>query len=371
MKILITGSNSFIAKNLIHSLKTLNNIEIFEFNKNNSIIDLYSKLLAADYIIHCAAVSRPELKSDFTKVNFGLTKIIVDFLLKNKLNSKIIFLSTIKVSNNSLYGKSKKKAEELLKKLHQLQSNEIYILRLPNIFGKWGKPNYNSVVATFCYLVSRNQKLKLRNKHQPFPLLYIDDLLKVFHQILFEKIYYKKFNIITKFKIFKTTPHNLAIIIKKFFQQRSISFVPDTSDLFIKYLYSTYISYLPERDIVYPLKSNLDKRGNFVEFIKLSNNGQISYCTINPHKIRGPHYHNTKIEKFIVLSGSVIFTFQNIDTLQKTTFKLSAKQPKVIETIPGHTHQIENSGSKLAIILVWTNEIFDRNNQDTYLKSIQ
>lgn len=370
MKILITGSNSFIARNLIHSLKHFKDIEIFKFSKSTSIKKLYSYLLISDFLIHCAAVSRPKNKLDYMKVNFGLTEVIGNFILKNNLSLKIIFLSSIKVSNNSLYGKSKKKSEDFLKMVYTKNKNKIYILRLPNVFGKWGKPNYNSVVATFCYLVSRKKKLTLKNKNKSFPLLYIDDLIKVFHELLFDNIYKKNFVVINNFQIFNTTPNELSKLINLFYINRKYNFIPNTSDLFIKYLYSTYISYVPKKQITYNLKSNTDMRGNFVEFLKFSNNGQVSYCTINPKQIRGPHYHNTKIEKFIVLQGTVIFTFQNIDTLKKYVFKLSEKSTEVIETIPGYTHQIENKISKKAIILVWTNEIFDRKNQDTYLQSI-
>jgi len=368
MNILVTGSKGFLASNLITRLNEKKNINILYFNKSSKKILLEKYVKISDIIFHLAGENRSKLKKDFSINNIELTKKICNLIKINKLKTKLIFTSSTQVTNNSIYGKSKLKAENCIIDCANKNNSQYFIFRIPNIFGKWCKPNYNSVVATFSYNIARNKKIILKNETQQISLVHIDDLIDQFLDVLKYKIDKKNKNL--KFikikKIYKITPDKLSKTLYQMKKDHGYFFIKNINYEFLLKLYSTFVTYFPKNLFTYPLKKNQDNRGIFSEFLKFENLGQISYFTINKKKSRGGHYHHKKVEKFIFLNGKVKITYLNIINNKKITFTVSANENKVVETIPGWAHNIENASNQVVVGLVWANEIFDSSKPDTY-----
>tara|TARA_A100001015_G_scaffold315508_1_gene427487 strand:+ start:6558 stop:7673 length:1116 start_codon:yes stop_codon:yes gene_type:complete len=366
MNIAVIGSNGFISKNLIVKLRFSNN-KIFKINRSTSKKKLEKILLESDIIYHLAGVNRPKVSQNFENENVGLTKKICNFLLKKtfKKEKTIIFSSSTQIFKKSSYGISKKKCEKLLINLKKKNKINVVILRLPNIFGKWCKPNYNSVVSTFCYNISRKKKVNLFNEHSKINLLYIDDLIDLLIKYL--KIKVKKFKIINKFKF----SHNITVKklyekIKQIDEYRDNLFIPNLKNKFSKDIYSTYVSMLPKSKFVYNLKSNKDFRGDFIETLKTNYSGQISILIAKKNKVRGHHFHHSKVEKFFVIKGKAIFKMIHIIDRKEVKYELSDKKRIIVETIPGWQHYIKNTGSTDLIVLLWSNEVFNVKKPDTF-----
>lgn len=364
MKILITGSNGFIGKNLFFQLKQNKKYQIFEYNKKNNLEQLEKFIKMSDVIFHFAGVNRGKINNDFKATNIGLTEKIIKILNLKKKTTRLIFSSTnlIEKDKKSNYSKSKLKAEILIKK-NLSKIHKYKILRLPNIFGKWSKPNYNSVVATFCYNISRNIPIKiLKNKKIQF--IYIDDLVNY----LIKLINYK--SSIKNIKMFDCKVDKLAKKIYEIKKNRFHMLKNFTDSQFNKYLYSTYLTYIPTSKITYKLKAHNDKRGDFIELFKYPHAGQISYFTVNPNSTRGGHYHNTKVEKFFLVSGNVEFSLYNLENKKKKIIKLNSKENKILETIPGYVHIIKNKNRTTAKGIIWSNEIYNKKKPDTIYYNI-
>ena len=370
MNVLILGYNGFLGRNFLNFLE-INRVKTFKFGRKNSFSDLDKIIKKINIIFHFAGENRTKNKKKFIINNQNLTENLIKYLEKKRVNIPVVYSSTIKINETSDYGRSKKKCEEYLIKSFKKNKNSLAILRLPNLFGKWSKPDYNSVVATFSYHISRNSKVKSNNKK--INLYYIDDLVK----LLFRKfvLNYSKFHskkkqiIISKFKPIKSIKVNqIESKIIDFENSRKNLLLPNIKSQFDKKLYSTYLTYLPTKKFTYNLNQHLDKRGIFCEVFKHKNFGQISFLTINPHQIRGEHFHNTKVEKFLLISGKCKFKFNDQNSSKKITISCDSKNPKIVETIPGWVHKIYNPSNKLAIVMIWTNEVFDVNNPDTYSK---
>ncbi len=365
IKVLVTGSNGFIGKNLCSHLKEINNIEIIYFDKEDDFSIIRDNIKNIDFIFHLAGVNRPEDIKEFYKGNTDLTKSIIDLLKENKLNIPIVMTSSIQVTKDNDYGKSKKLAEDLLK-----DYNNSYIYRLNNVFGKWCRPNYNSVVATFCYNVSHNLNIIVNDKKAELELIYIDDVIKEFLNILKTNKLIKRNDFYSIKPLYKITVGELANRIKGFKNNMDSILVPQTGDEFVKKLFSTYLSYVELDDIVFIPKMNIDERGNFTELIRTVDSGQMSVSVSKPGVIRGNHYHHTKMEKFIVVKGSAKITFKHIITNDSKEFLVNDKEFKIINIPVGYTHKIENIGKDEMVLLLWCNEIFDQNSPDTYLMEI-
>ena len=364
--VLVTGSNGFLGKNLIIKLKELNSYTVLEFTRANTLTELKTFLKKADYLYHLAAVNRPENDEKFNEVNVNLTKYIVDIIKKEKLNVQIVFASSSQAISNSPYGISKKKAEDILIELHETNNNMLAIFRLPGVFGKWSLPNYNSVVATFCYNLSRNIEIDIHEPDKLLEIVYIDDVIKNF-LVLIDKDYRDKKTIFYRIlETYSICIRDLADRIKSFEQMRTTLLTQNVGSGLGRALYATYVSFLPQEKFYYSLESNVDERGNFVEFIKTLNSGQISFFTSKPGKIRGGHYHHTKSEKFLVLKGQAKFRFKNIISNDYFDVDSSGSNPVVVETIPGWAHDITNVGSEDMIVMLWANENFDESKPDTY-----
>jgi UDP-2-acetamido-2,6-beta-L-arabino-hexul-4-ose reductase len=364
MNILITGANGFIAKNLIIRLSEFSHYKILTITKKTSDHDINKILLKADIIFHLAGVNKENYLKYSYDNNYVFTKRICSFLENNKKKTKIIYASSIQVKLNNSYGKSKLKSEKILLNYKKKTNSEVLIYRLPNVFGKWSKPFYNSAVATFCHQVLHNKKVNIIGPNKKISLLYIDDLIYSFLENI--KLKQKKSSFIKIKNIFSITVLNLVNLVKNFNPKDKTFAVKNISNSLIKNLYSTYISFFSKKNFFYKLKKYSDKRGFFCEFLKDPDFGQISFFSILPNQIRGNHYHHTKAEKFILIAGKARFNFVNIITKKRFSILTNEDKKLVINTVPGWAHNIENVGKKTAKVLVWSNEIFNKNNPDTF-----
>ena len=366
MKILITGSNGFIGKNLKAELQNKGYNEILEWNKTTTEKEIDTYTRNCNFVIHLAGENRPKDIKDFEVINVGLTQKLIKKLKANNNKCPILFASSIQATLDNEYGRTKKKAEEIIQKYGKENNINTYIYRLPNVFGKWCKPNYNSVIATFCNNIARGLPVKLNNKDVVLELAYIDDVVSEFIDVMQEdtSINCKEIRYINN--TYKEKLENILRMIESFRNVREKLILPNVKDEFIKKLYSTYLSYLPPEDFKYKLNSNTDERGSFTEILKTKENGQISVNIIKPNCIKGNHWHHTKIEKFIVLSGEGIIKMENISTKEVINIVLNDKELNVVDIPVGYIHSIINNGSQDLVMLIWANEIFNKEKPDTF-----
>ena len=364
MNVLVTGSEGFIAKNLIIRLEHLK-YNVIKFDKKNNLKELENKIIKSDIIFHLAGENRSKNNKDFITNNIDFSKQISNFIINKKLNKKIIFSSSTQVleKKKNIYAKTKLVSEKELKKCSKKTSSKISIYRIPNVYGKWSKENYNSVFATFAYNISRSKKIKIFNSKKKLNLIYIDDLIDLFLKELNQKKISQIKNIKNHVSI---TPKKLAEVLKYFQNNRSWFGLKDLDKIVLKKMYSSFLTYAPPSKYVYKLKTKEDHRGYFTEFLKMGTSGQISYFTIKKGKVRGMHYHNTKIEKFLILKGRVKFEFKNLISSELKSFILCENEHKVIETVPGWLHTIKNIGMETVFGIIWANEEFKINKSDTY-----
>jgi UDP-2-acetamido-2,6-beta-L-arabino-hexul-4-ose reductase len=384
LRVLITGSNGFIGKNLKARLIECENVEILIFNRDDKLDSLSSKLEDVDYVFHFAGINRSENEKDYLNANIDLTQLIcqklIDIKKKSGINIPIIFTSSIQIYLDNIYGKTKKRAEEIIRNLQSNYGIPAYILRLPNVFGKWCKPNYNSVVANFCYNIAHNLEIKISDKNKKITLLYIDDLVDIFIKIIKTDHFHeniestlfsdKNERLIQLPELYDITLGELASIILSFKNCRENLLMNKVGTGLFRALYSTYISYLPKESFAYSVPSYKDSRGSFVEMLKTIDSGQFSYFTAHPGVTRGGHYHHSKSEKFLVVKGSALFKFKHIISNDSYEIAISEYDFKIVDTIPGWAHDITNTGSDDLIVLLWANELFDKDNPDTYKSNL-
>ncbi len=362
MNILITGANGFIGKNLKQRLNNFPNFKIVDLVKSTPKTKFSKLINNADIIFHLAGANREGKKTNFKKKNYLLTKKICEILKKKKKKTKFIFTSTIHSNKKNIYGITKKQAEKELIKLNN-KHIQLCIYKLTNVFGKWSKPFYNSVVATFCHQILNKKKIKII-KNQNINFLYIDDLVDDFIKIIKVKNFRKLFR-----NVFPQKTISIKLLSNKinyFNEKLKNSEIPIIKNDFDKKLYSTYLSFMDQNKAYYKVTRNEDKRGEFTELFKNNNMGQVSFFSINKNQTRGNHYHDTKTEKFFLISGKVKFDFIDVITKKKYSMRLEKNNNKVVFTIPGWSHKIKNIGKEKAVFAVWANEKFDRNKPDTY-----
>jgi UDP-2-acetamido-2,6-beta-L-arabino-hexul-4-ose reductase len=362
MNVLIVGYKGFIGQNLFYKLKENKKFNILLLDKVSSKVDIEAKVCKAQLIFLVFGINKEKLPNERFENNYIFTETICSILKRNNKKTNIIFTSSIQANKSNAYGKSKLKAEKILLKYKRKTKAKIMIYRLPNIFGKWSKPFYNSVVATFCFNVARNKKIHITDKNKVIKLFYIDDLIKDF----INKIKLKKWNayIIIR-NTYNITLSQLANLIRSFNTKDKTILTNDISKDFVKKIFSTYQSFLPISKFKYKIKGHFDNRGSFVEFLKNEQFGQFSYFSILPKKIRGNHFHHTKVEKFVVIAGKAKFNFINIINNDVFSIVVNSNENLVINSIPGWAHNIENPGKNITKILVWCNELLDRNYPDT------
>jgi len=370
-KILVTGSNGFIGKNLILKLKGIEDISIVHFNSSQDYTFLANKIKEVDFIVHLAGKNRSKLEDDFNQNNFELTKFICDLLVKefkeNKKRIGFLFSSSTKAFVDTPYGKSKAKTEEYIIKQKELYNLPFYIIRLPNVFGKFCKPNYNSVIATFCHNIINDIPIKIDQADPLLNLIHIDDVVKII--INFVNSFFEKETHITYLKIYpvyKKKVSEIAKLIFKFNDCRKTNQIEEVGNGFKRLLYSTFISYFKPHQFSYKLNSYNDIRGGFTEILKTKNSGQVSFFSVNENCTRGGHYHDVKNEKFLVLHGKAKFKFVNIFTRESHELIVNSNTLKVVDTVPGWSHNISNIGKGKLLVMIWANEMFDKDNPDTF-----
>ena len=365
MKILVTGSNGFIGKNLISHLQEIEDVEIIKYDIEDSFTKIKESIDSIDFIFHLAGINRPINNEEFYIGNTDLTKKIVD-LIKNK-DIKLVVTSSIQASLDNDYGKSKKLAEEYIKD----NLTNYYIYRLHNVFGKWCKPNYNSVVATFCHNIANDLDIKINDRNTSLDLIYIDDICYEFVNLLKGHMPSEKNDDICYINPrYNVSLGYIADKIYEFKDSMNSIYVPNTGNEFIKKLYSTYISYLPLEKTVTSAFKNVDERGSFTELVRTKECGQFSISFSKPGVVRGNHYHHTKLERFIVVKGKAKISFSSVINDDKYSFIVDEKDIKIITIPVGYTHNIENIGEDEMILILWCNELFDKNKPDTYYRKV-
>ena len=367
MRVIVTGSKGFIGKNLCIFLKE-NDHEVIEIHKDSSQKDIENSMLNADFIFHLAGSNRPKNNQEFDIINSGFTKNITSLVKNLNLSIPIVLASSTQAEGHSDYGKSKKKAEEIVQNYSKSTGAPNYIYRLPNVFGKWCKPNYNSFIATFCHNILNNIHVDIHDPKAEVSLLYIDDLCESFLNILENQP--EQYGIQPLSNSYNTTVGEVAEILISFksFNESLISQKVGTG--LIRALYSTYLSFKTPADFSYSIQKHEDERGVFCEMLKTKDSGQFSFFTAHPGVTRGSHYHHTKNEKFLVVKGSALFKFENIDTAERFEITTNDSNPEIVETVPGWSHSITNVGKDKLFVILWANEIFDQAKPDTFAKKL-
>ncbi len=365
MKILITGARGFIGKNLLAELKNRKYTDIFEYNRDTdlTLLDEYCK--EADFIFHLAGVNRPKEQSEFMDGNFGFTSTLLDILKKHRNTCPVMISSSIQAELDNPYGRSKKAGEDLLFNYGKETGAKVLVYRFPNVFGKWCRPNYNSAVATFCYNIAHHLPITVNDPSVVMNLVYIDDVVNELINAL-EGNENKNGKFCEVPVVHTITLGEIVDLIYLFKDSRETRYIPDMSDEFTKKLYSTYLSYLPDNQFSYELKMNVDNRGSFTEFIKTQDRGQVSINISKPGITKGNHWHHTKNEKFLVVSGKGVIRFRKIDSDDILEYFVSGDKLEVVDIPTGYTHNIENLGDSDMVTIMWANELFDPEKPDTY-----
>lgn len=343
-------------------LKELN-LDVLEFERNNSSNQLLKLITYADVVVHLAGENRPNNLDHFIYSNVNLTEEICDAIKVSGKKIPLIFTSSIQASEENSYGRSKLAAEQLLLELAEKEKIPVTIYRLPGVFGKWCRPNYNSVVATFCYNIANNLPIVINDPNVNIRLVHIDDVLGALIDSLSQFKHGVQWGVIAP--EYSLSVGELAGQIIAFKECKSTLVSERVGVGLTRALYSTYISYLPSENFSYDLPLYRDERGEFVEMLRTIDSGQFAYFTAHPGVTRGGHYHHTKVEKFLVIKGIALFKFRNIVTDAIYQMSVQGGTPKVIQSIPGWTHEIKNTGLDELVVMLWVNEVFDRARPDT------
>lgn len=370
MNILVTGSDGFIGKNLLMKLRENKKFTIYECDKETDRLKLEKYCKEAEFVYHLAGINRTDNEEDFMKVNYGFTLDLLDLLSKYNNRCPLMFSSSIQADYSNTYGKSKKAAEDIIIDYSDKNRTNVYIYRLPNVFGKWCKPNYNSVVATFCHNITRNLPIKVDEPEKVLKLIYIDDLINELIRLPNSTDSYSDNNFYDIKPTYQVSLRKLSDLLYLFKKCGSNGYIPDLGDEFTKKLYSTYLSYLPEDSLSYKLRMHCDDRGSFTEFLKSHDNGQISINVIKPGITKGNHYHHTKAEKFLIVSGRGVIRLKDVISGNVLEYFLSSDNMEVIEIPSGYAHNIENLGDRDLVVIIWCNEVFNKDNLDTYIEEI-
>lgn len=370
MKVLITGSNGFVGKNLLMTLESYKDLEILTYTRDNTYEELRDYCSVCDFVIHLAGVNRTTDSSDFYNVNADLTDTIIKNLEESNNIVPVMISSSIQAELDNDYGKSKKLGEDKVREYGIKNNVPVYIYRLPNLFGKWSKPFYNSVVATWCHQISRDEDITLSNREHLITFLYIDDYIKD----IIKKLYEVERGFQTNYNVEPTYTKSLGEVsdlLFSFKESRTSRYISDMSDEFTKKLYSTYLSYLDKDNFKYDLITHSDDRGSFTELVKSDYAGQVSINVSKAYESKGEHYHHTKNEKFIVVKGKASIKFRNVLDDEVIEYIVSDEHLEVVDIPTGYTHNITNLTSEDLITVMWVNEPYDPNNPDTFSKLVE
>lgn len=362
MRILVTGADGFIGKNLCVRLQEAGYRDVMRITRASSS-ELAQRAAEADFVFHLAGVNRPKTDEEFVQGNRELTARLCEALAASGRPVPVVFSSSIQAKQENPYGRSKLAAETALLRYAEATNAPLFIFRLANVFGKWARPNYNSVVATFCHNVARDLPITIVDSSAKLRLVHVDDVVEAFLRCLTAPSAASAYAAVDP--IYETTVGELAATIRGFFDSRSTLLSPRAGVGLERALYATYVSHLPVTAFSYQLPQYSDPRGNFSEILKTPDCGQFSYFTARPGATRGEHYHHSKTEKFVVVRGTARFRFRHIVSGEFHELVVRGGEGTVVETVPGWAHNISNIGDDELIVLLWANEVFDRARPDT------
>lgn len=399
MKILVTGAKGFVGKNLVCALNNLKDGKdrtrpelkidaVYEYDIENTAAELDEYCAQADFVFNLAGVNRPKDSEEFKKGNFGFASLLLDTLKKHGNKCPVMLSSSIQATligrYDGEYGRSKKAGEDLFFDYAKEAGAKVLVYRFPNLFGKWCKPNYNSAVATFCYNTAHDLPITINDRATELELLYIDDLIFEMCDALEGKEHRAEFDCVKTVLsesgkycaapiTHRVTLGEIADLLETFGAQSKTLVVPEMPEnSFAKKLYSTYLSYLPKEKIAFPLKMNADARGSFTELLKTEKCGQISVNISKPGITKGEHWHNTKWEFFIVVSGRALIEERKIGTDEVLKFEVSGEKIEAVHMLPGYTHNIINlSDTEDLVTVMWANEAFNPARPDTYYEKVE
>ncbi len=364
-KILITGARGFIGRNITAAFMENKDVTLFLYDIEDELYALKQFILESDFIFHFAGINRPKEDEDF-EGNLGSLQAVLQICEEEKKFVPIVLTSSIQADYDNPYGLSKKKAEEALIKFGMDNDVKVFVYRLKNVFGKWCRPNYNSAVATFCHNIANCKDITISDRDNIVNLVYIDDIIAEFTKLPFMTFYERErfYHEIDTF--YSKTLGEITDTLYKFHSSRETLLLPNMEDEFQKKLYSTYLSYLPKDRFAYDLNMNVDARGSFTEFVKSDERGQVSINITKPGITKGNHWHHTKTEKFLVVSGKGVIRFRQINSDEVIEYFVSGEKLQVVDIPPGYTHNIMNIGSTEMVTVMWANEKFDPENPDTH-----
>ena len=382
MKVLVTGAKGFIGRNLVSQLHNIQSgkarnyglsgaeltIYAYDMDSDPSELDVYCK--QADFVFNLAGVNRPKEQTEFMQGNFGFASTLLATLKKYGNTCPVMISSSIQATLDNPYGESKRAGEELMFDYSRETGAKVLVYRFPNVFGKWCRPNYNSAVATFCHTIAHDLPIQVNDPSVVMSLVYIDDVVDELIAALTGKEH-SVGNYCEVPTVHTVTLGEIVDLICSFKAMPENLSVPDLSDAFTKKLYSTYLSYLPKEKFAYPLKMNVDGRGSFTEIIRTTDRGQFSVNISKPGITKGQHWHHTKNEKFVVVSGHGLIQLRKIGTEEVVNFEVCGEKMEVVEMIPGYTHNIINlSETEDLVTFMWCNECFDPDRPDTYFEEV-
>ncbi len=367
--VLITGANGFVGRNLTVSLAQRKDIKTTCFDTDNNPATLPSLILEADFIFHLAGVNRPQNVEEFVTGNTGLTQNLISILKEHGKKTPLLISSSTQAAQDNPYGVSKRAAEESVFTYGRQTGAPVYVYRLPNVFGKWCRPNYNSAVATFCNNIAHELPIQINDPNVVMNLVYIDDVVSSFIAAMDSSVATKDYFCQVQ-PVHSLSLGEIAALISSFRESREDRNIPNMSDPFTKKLYSTYLSYLPVDQFNYPLKMNVDERGSFTEFIKTIDRGQVSVNISKPGITKGNHWHHSKNEKFLVVSGHGVIRFRKVKDDEIIEYRVSGEKLEVVDIPTGYTHNLTNTGDTDMVTVMWCNEMFDPEKPDTFFDPV-
>ncbi|MCK0505746.1 UDP-2-acetamido-2,6-beta-L-arabino-hexul-4-ose reductase [Aromatoleum anaerobium] len=371
MKVLITGANGFVGRNLQLHLAERRDVEVVCFTRGQDVSALPALLQGVDFVFHLAGINRPQDPHEFVTGNVDLTQALCEAVCaaadSGGKRVPIVYTSSIQAARDNPYGQSKRRAEEALLAAARSHRLPVHVFRLPNVFGKWCRPNYNSAVATFCHNIARDLPIHINDPAAPVTLVYVDDVIERFVQLMDgADAAADADGFATVAPQYTTTVGELARLIRTFRDSRDTLMIERVGTGLVRALYATYVSCLPPEAFTYTVPQHGDARGVFVEMLKTPDCGQFSFFTAHPGITRGGHYHHTKTEKFLVIRGEARFRFRHMQTGETHELVTRGDKAEIVETVPGWTHDITNIGSDEMVVMLWANEVFDRARPDTY-----
>lgn len=370
MNILVTGAGGFIGKNLIEQLKVMEDVDnIYEYDIDTDPELLDSYTADCDFVYHLAGINRPKTEDEFMKGNCDFTRVLLDSLEKNHNEAGIAVSSSIQAELNNPYGVSKKAGEEIVFEHGRKTGAKVIVYRFPNVFGKWCRPNYNSAVATFCHNIARDLPITVNDPKVLMHLVYIDDVCEEMIDALYGREHVANgYGYVPT--VYDVELGKIPELLYSFRESRTSLRLADFTEGFEKKLYSTYLSYLPEDGFSYPLTMHVDNRGSFTEFLKTAERGQVSVNISHPGIVKGNHWHNTKNEKFLVVSGKGLIRLRKVGTDKVIEYHVSGDKLEVIDIPCGYTHSIANEGDTDMATVMWVNEVFNPDHADTYYEEV-